>query len=186
MIIPSQFSNQNTLNPSNNLVPTVLEDTPQGQRAFDLYSKLLSTDRIIMVWGDVHEHMAKLIVSQLLFLDSTSKTAPIKMYIQSNGGCVHSGLSIIDTMDLISAPVHTFGMGICASMGSAILTSGEKGNRYLLPSASIMFHQVSSGTRGHVADQQISLEHSIHLNNLLYKRIAVEIGNITVSGNSSL
>ena len=137
---------------------------------------ILLKERIIFVHGTVEEHMATSIVAQLLFLESENPDADIQMYIHSPGGCVHSGLQIIDTMEYIKPKVSTIVTGLAASMGAAILSAGEPGKRFALKNAQIMVHQVSSGTRGHVEDQLKSLEHTQRLNDLLMEMIANNIG----------
>jgi ATP-dependent Clp protease, protease subunit len=159
----------------NYLIPTVVEKEGRSERAYDIYSKLLK-DRIIFVNGHVEERMATSIVAQLLFLESQDSKKDIFLYIHSPGGCVHSGLQIIDTMNLIKPDVNTIVTGMAASMGAAILSSGAKGKRSALPHAQVMVHQVSSGTSGHVVDQEIRLAHSIKLNKILGAMIAENCG----------
>jgi ATP-dependent Clp protease protease subunit len=134
-----------------NLVPMVVEQTSRGERSFDIYSRLLK-ERIIFVTGPVEDTMASLIVAQLLFLESESPKKEISMYINSPGGVVSSGLAIYDTMQYIRSPVSTMCMGMAASMGSLLLTAGEKGMRYATPNARIMVHQPSGGFRGQASD----------------------------------
>lgn len=159
----------------NYLVPTVIEKTAGGERAFDIYSRLLN-DRIIFVNGQVEENMATSIVAQLLHLESQDPEKEIYMYIHSPGGCVHSGLQIIDTMKYIRPEIVTIVTGMAASMGFMIASSGTKGKRFALPHAQLMAHQVSSGTSGHVVDQEIRLAHSIKLNKILMQMIADNCG----------
>lgn len=160
---------------NNYLVPTVIEKTTGGERAFDIYSRLLN-DRIIFVNGQVEENMATSIVAQLLHLESNDPEKEIYMYIHSPGGCVHSGLQIIDTMKYIKPEIVTIVTGVAASMGFMIASSGTKGKRFALPHAQLMAHQVSSGTSGHVVDQEIRLAHSIKLNKILMTMIADNCG----------
>lgn len=129
------------------LVPTVIEKTSNGERAYDLYSRLL-TDRIIMLNGPVDERSCNLVVSQLLFLESVDPDADIMLYINSPGGTVTDGLSVYDTMQFIKPDVATIVMGQAASMGSLLAQAGAKGKRYVLPKSRTMIHRVSSGTRG--------------------------------------
>lgn len=138
----------------NYLVPTVVEQTNRGERAFDIYSRLLK-ERIIFVTGPVEDGMASLIVAQLLFLESENPKKEISMYINSPGGVVTSGLSIYDTMQFIRPPVATLVTGQAASMGSLLLTAGEAGMRGSLPNASIMVHQPSGGYQGQATDIMI-------------------------------
>jgi ATP-dependent Clp protease, protease subunit len=136
---------------NNYLVPTVVEQTNRGERAFDIYSRLLK-ERIIFVTGQVEDNMASLIVAQLLFLESENPKKEINMYINSPGGAVTSGLGIYDTMQFIRPPVATLCMGQAASMGSLLLAGGESGMRGALPHARIMVHQPSGGFQGQVTD----------------------------------
>ncbi len=138
----------------NYLVPTVVEQTNRGERAFDIYSRLLK-ERIIFVTGPVEDGMASLIVAQLLFLESENPKKEISMYINSPGGVVTSGLSIYDTMQFIRPPVATLVTGQAASMGSLLLAAGEAGMRGSLPNASIMVHQPSGGYQGQATDIMI-------------------------------
>jgi ATP-dependent Clp protease protease subunit len=133
------------------LVPMVVEQTNRGERAFDIYSRLLK-ERIIFVTGPVEDHMASLIMAQLLFLESENPKKEINMYINSPGGVVTSGLAIYDTMQFIRPAVSTLCIGLAASMGSLLLTAGEKGMRFALPNARIMVHQPSGGFEGKVSD----------------------------------
>jgi ATP-dependent Clp protease protease subunit len=135
----------------NYLVPTVVEQTNRGERAFDIYSRLLK-ERIIFVTGQVEDQMASLIVAQLLFLESENPKKEINMYINSPGGVVTSGLGIYDTMQFIRPPVATLCMGQAASMGSLLLAGGEAGMRGALPNSRIMVHQPSGGFQGQVTD----------------------------------
>jgi len=157
------------------LIPTVIEKEAGRERAYDIYSRLLK-DRIIFVNGEVRENMATNIVAQLLFLASENSTKDIQMYIHSPGGCVISGLQIIDTMNLIKPDVSTIVTGMAASMGAAILSSGTKGKRLSLPHAQIMCHKVSAGNRGHIEDMRKAFEHTDKLNTLLGKMIASNCG----------
>jgi ATP-dependent Clp protease, protease subunit len=133
------------------LVPMVVEQTARGERAFDIYSRLLK-ERIVFVTGPIEDHMASLMVAQLLFLESENPKKEIAMYINSPGGVVTSGLAIYDTMQYISAPVATACIGMAASMGSLLLAAGEPGMRFATPNARIMLHQPSGGFRGTAAD----------------------------------
>jgi ATP-dependent Clp protease protease subunit len=134
-----------------NLVPMVVEQTSRGERAYDIFSRLLK-ERIIFLTGPVEDGMASLICAQLLFLESENPKKEISMYINSPGGVVTSGLAIYDTMQYIKSPVSTVCMGMAASMGSFLLMAGEKGGRIALPSARIMVHQPSGGFRGQASD----------------------------------
>ena len=134
-----------------NLVPMVVEQTRRGERAYDIFSRMLK-ERIIFLTGPVEDGMASLICAQLLFLESENPKKEIAMYINSPGGVVTSGFSIYDTMQYIKCPVSTVCMGMAASMGSFLLTAGEKGQRIALPNARIMVHQPSGGFRGQASD----------------------------------
>ena len=134
-----------------NLVPMVVEQTSRGERAFDIFSRLLK-ERIIFITGPVEDGMASLVIAQLLFLESENPKKDISIYINSPGGVVTSGLAIYDTMQYIKSPVTTVCMGMAASMGSFLLMAGEKGNRIALPNARIMVHQPSGGFRGQASD----------------------------------
>lgn len=134
-----------------NLVPMVVEQTSRGERAYDIFSRLLK-ERIIFLTGPVEDGMASLICSQLLFLESENPKKEIAMYINSPGGVVTAGMAIYDTMQYIRSPVSTVCMGMAASMGSFLLTAGEKGQRVALPNARIMVHQPSGGFRGQASD----------------------------------
>ena len=142
------------------LVPTVVEQTGRGERAYDIYSRLLK-DRIVMLNNDVNDHSANLIVAQMLFLESQNSEEPINFYINSPGGSVTAGLAIYDTMQFIKAPVSTIVMGQAASMGSFLAQAGEPGMRYVLPNSRTMIHRVSSGTpgtKGSVHVQELEME----------------------------
>lgn len=136
------------------LIPTVIEQTSRGERAFDIYSRMLK-ERVIFLTGEVEEHMAGLIVAQLLFLESESSTKDIYLYINSPGGVVTAGMAIYDTMQFIKPDVQTICMGQACSMGSFLLAGGAPGKRFALPSASIMIHQPLGGFRGQASDIMI-------------------------------
>ena len=138
----------------NTLVPMVVEQTSRGERAYDIFSRLLK-ERIIFVSGPVHDGMSTLIVAQLLFLEAENPKKEIAMYINSPGGVVSSGLSIYDTMQFIRPKISTLCVGQAASMGSLLLTAGEKGMRYSLPNSQVMVHQPSGGYQGQATDIMI-------------------------------
>lgn len=161
--------------PTNLLIPTVIEQEGRMERAYDIYSRLLK-DRIVFLGEDVNPHTANLIVAQLLFLDNQSSTKPINFYINSPGGHVYDALAIYDTMQFIKSPVHTFGIGMQASAAAFLLSSGEKGKRFILPHATVMIHQPSSGTRGKVTDQEIDLKESLRVKKLLEQIMAKNTG----------
>jgi len=135
----------------NTLVPMVVEQTNRGERAYDIYSRLLK-ERIIFVTGVIEDHMASLITAQLLFLEADNPKKEISMYINSPGGVVTSGMAIYDTMQFVRPPVATLCIGQAASMGSLLLCAGEKGMRYALPNARVMLHQPSGGFQGQASD----------------------------------
>lgn len=161
--------------PSNYLVPTVVEQSSEGERAFDIYSRLLK-ERIIFLGEDVNEHTANLVVAQLLHLAYEDPKKDIKLYINSPGGSVYDGLAIYDTMQYILPDVMTIGIGVQASMGAFLLSSGKKGKRFLLPNSRLMIHQPSSGTQGKITDQEISLREGIYLKQRLNEILAKNTG----------
>lgn len=143
-----------------NLVPMVVEQTARGERAYDIYSRLLK-DRLVFIVGPVEDHMANLIVAQLLFLESENADKDIHLYINSPGGVVTSGLSIYDTMQFVNCDISTICVGQAASMGALLLAGGTKGKRFALPHSRIMVHQPSAGFQGQATDI------SIHANEIL-------------------
>jgi len=145
-----------------NLVPMVVESSNRGERAFDIYSRLLK-DRIIFLGTPVEDQMANLIIAQLLYLEHENPEADIKLYINSPGGVVYSGLAIYDTMQMIKSDVATFCMGMGASMAAVLLAGGAKGKRYALPNARIMIHQGSAGFRGNVPDIEVAARETLNL-----------------------
>jgi len=148
------------------LVPMVVEQTARGERAYDIYSRLLK-ERIIFVTGPIEDHMATLIVAQLLFLEAENPKKEIAMYINSPGGVVTSGLAIYDTMQFIRPPVSTTVIGQAASMGSLLLAAGEPGMRYALPHSRVMVHQPSGGFQGQAADIERHAKEILDLRNRL-------------------
>lgn len=161
--------------PKSYLVPTVVEKSYDGERAYDIYSRLLK-ERIIFLGEEVNEHTANIIVAQLLHLAYEDPKKDISLYINSPGGSVSDGLAILDTMQFIKPDVATYGMGLQASMGAILLAAGAKGKRYMLPNARVMIHQPSSGTQGKVTDQEISLRESIRIKKLLNEILAKQTG----------
>ena len=157
------------------LVPNVIEETNKGERAYDIYSRLLK-DRIIFLGEDVNSHTANLVVAQLLFLAHEDPKKDIKLYINSPGGSVYDGLAIIDTMNFIEPDVQTIGIGLQASMGAMLLSCGAKGKRFVLPNSRIMIHQPSSGTEGKITDQEIALKEGIFLKQRLAEIFAKNTG----------
>jgi ATP-dependent Clp protease protease subunit len=139
---------------NNSLVPMVVEQTARGERAFDIYSRLLK-ERIIFLTGPIYDHVAALICAQLLFLESENPNKDIAFYINSPGGVVTAGLAMYDTMQYIRSPVSTVCIGIAASAGSLLLTAGAKGKRFALPNSQVMIHQPSGGAQGQATDIEI-------------------------------
>ena len=144
------------------LVPTVVEETNRGERAYDIYSRLLK-ERVVFLGDQVTPETANIVIAQLLHLAYEDPKTDIKLYIHSPGGSVYDGLAIIDTMNYIEPDVQTIGIGLQASMGAMLLSAGAKGKRCCLPNARIMIHQPSSGTEGKITDQEIALKEGIYL-----------------------
>lgn len=161
--------------PSNYLVPNVIVRTRDGERGYDIYSRLLE-DRIIFLGEDVNEHTANVVVAQLLHLANEDPDKDIQLYINSPGGSVYDGLAIYDTIQFIKPDVQTIGIGLQASMGAFLLSSGTKGKRYLLPNSRVMIHQPSSGTQGKVTDQEISLREVMRIKDDLSRMMAANTG----------
>lgn len=164
-----------TEQPSAQLVPMVIEKTQMGERAYDIYSRLLK-ERIIFVTGPIEDHMANLIVAQLLFLESEDPKKDIYLYVNSPGGSVTAGLSIIDTMHHIKPDVATVCVGMAASMGSMILSQGAKGKRHVLPNAEVMIHQPSGGAYGQASDIDITAKHILKIKDRLNRMLAKATG----------
>lgn len=159
----------------NYLVPTIIEETNRGERAYDIYSRLLS-ERIVFLGEEVNAHTANIVIAQLLYLAHEDNKKPIKLYINSPGGSVYDGLAIIDTMNYIEPDVETIGIGLQASMGAMLLSSGTKGKRFALPNSRIMIHQPSSGTEGKITDQEIMLREGVFLKKRLAEIFAKNTG----------
>lgn len=166
---------------TNDLVPMVIEQTPKGERSFDIFSRLLK-ERIIFLNGEVNDIMSSLVVAQLLFLESENPDKDIFMYINSPGGVVTSGLAIYDTMQYIKPKVSTICMGQACSMGSLLLTAGAKGLRYALPNARIMIHQPSGGYQGQATDIEIHTKEILdikrRLNNIYVKHTGQKLKDV--------
>lgn len=163
------------MKPNDYLVPNVIVRTRDGERGYDIYSRLLE-DRIIFLGEEVTEMTANVVVAQLLHLANENPDKDIQLYINSPGGSVYDGLAIYDTMQYIAPDVQTIGIGLQASMGAFLLSSGARGKRFVLPNARVMIHQPSSGTRGKVTDQEISLRESIALKERLATIMADNTG----------
>lgn len=159
----------------NVLVPMVIEKTQGGERAYDIYSRLLK-ERIIFVTGGIEDHMANLVIAQLLFLEAEDPKKDISLYINSPGGSVSAGLGIVDTMHHIKPDVSTVVVGMAASMGSIILSQGAKGKRYALPNAEVMIHQPWGGAQGQASDIEITARHILKTRERLNKMLAKATG----------
>ena len=152
----------------NNLVPMVVEQTSRGERAFDIFSRLLK-DRVIFIVGGIDDYVANLVVAQLLFLESEDPKKDIYMYINSPGGVITSGLSILDTMNYLKCDVSTVCFGQAASMGAVLLSCGSKGKRFALPNSRVMIHQPLGGARGQATDIEIQAKEILTLKEKLNK-----------------
>jgi ATP-dependent Clp protease protease subunit len=157
------------------LVPMVIESSARGERAFDIYSRLLK-ERIVFLGDQIEDHIANLIIAQLLFLESEDAEKDISLYINSPGGVVTSGLAIYDTMRYLRAPVSTICIGQAASMGAVLLAAGATGKRYALPNSRIMIHQGSGGFRGNTPDVEIQMREMLHLTDRLMHILAEHTG----------
>ena len=159
----------------NYLVPTVIEESNRGERAYDIYSRLLK-ERVVFLGEDVNPSTANIVIAQLLHLAYEDPKKDIKLYINSPGGSVYDGLAIIDTMNYIEPDVQTIGIGLQASMGAMLLSAGAKGKRFALPNSRIMIHQPSSGTEGKITDQEIALREGVYLKKVLAEMFAKNTG----------
>jgi ATP-dependent Clp protease protease subunit len=157
------------------LIPTVIEKSQFGERAYDIYSRLLN-ERIIFLGGPIDDHVANLVIAQLLYLDHTDSKKDIYLYINSPGGSVTAGLAIIDTMGFIKADVSTICVGIAASMGALLLSSGARGKRFALPNSEVMIHQVMGGAEGQASDIAINAKHILRTKDTLNKILAKNTG----------
>ena len=157
------------------LIPTVIEKSQFGERAYDIYSRLLN-ERIIFLGGEIDDNVANLIIAQLLFLDHEDSKKDIYLYINSPGGVVTSGLAIIDTMNFIKSDVSTICVGIAASMGAMILSAGQKGKRFALPNSDIMIHQIIGGVEGQASDIEITAKKILKKKELLNKILSQNTG----------
>ena len=151
------MSNKNYSSPASLLVPMVIEQTGRGERSYDIYSRLLK-DRIVFIGTAVDDHVANLVVAQMLFLQMEDPKRDINLYINSPGGSVTAGLAIYDTMQFVTCDVSTYCVGIAASMGAVLLAAGTKGKRFALPNSDIMIHQVSGGAQGTASDVERTVE----------------------------
>lgn len=158
-----------------NLIPTVIEKTSYGERAYDIYSRLLK-ERIVFLGGPISDGVANAIIAQLLFLDSQDPKKEIKLYVNSPGGSVTAGLAIYDTMQFVKADVSTICVGMAASMGAVLLAAGKKGRRFVLPNSEVMLHQVMGGAEGQAVEIEISARHIIKVKDRLNKILAKHTG----------
>jgi ATP-dependent Clp protease protease subunit len=169
------FNSQSSLIETAALVPMVIEQTARGERSFDIYSRLLK-ERVIFMVGQVEDHMANLVVAQLLFLEAENPDKDIHLYINSPGGSVTAGMSIYDTMQFIKPDVSTMCIGQAASMGALLLTAGAKGKRYCLPNARTMIHQPSGGAQGQASDIHIHAQEILKTRQRLNEIMAYHTG----------
>ena len=167
--------NDVTESPRNALIPMVVEQTAKGERAYDIYSRLLK-ERIIFLVGQVEDYMANLVVAQLLFLEAENPEKDIHLYINSPGGSVTAGMSIYDTMQFIKPDVSTVCMGQACSMGAFLLAGGAKGKRFCLPNARVMIHQPLGGFQGQASDIEIHAQEILKIKNTLNERLAFHTG----------
>lgn len=158
------------------LIPTVIEKTANGERAYDIYSRLLN-ERIIFLGGPIDDHTANLVIAPLIYLDHTDPKKDIYLYINSPGGSVTAGLAILDTMNFLKADVSTICVGIAASMGAVLLSAGAKGKRFALPNSEVMIHQVMGGAEGQASDIALSAKHILRTKDTLNKILSKNTGN---------
>jgi ATP-dependent Clp protease, protease subunit len=158
-----------------NLIPTVIEQTNRGERAYDIYSRLLK-DRIIMLGSAIDDHVSNSIVAQLLFLEADNPEKDISLYINSPGGSITAGMAIYDTMQFIKPKVHTICIGMAASMGAFLLAAGEKGYRYALPNSEVMIHQPLGGAQGQATEIEIAAKRILFLRDKLNGILAERTG----------
>lgn len=157
------------------LIPTVLEKTQYGERAYDIYSRLLK-ERIIFLGGTITEEVANLVIAQLIFLEHTDPKQDIRLYVNSPGGMVTAGMAIYDTMQYVKPDVSTICVGVAASMAATLLAGGKKGKRLILPNAEVMIHQVMGGVKGQATDIEINARHIINIKEQLNKILAFHTG----------
>ncbi len=161
--------------PSDVLVPHVIEQTPRGERAYDIYSRLLK-ERIIFIGTPIDDTVANLVVAQLLFLQSEDATKDVSIYINSPGGSIYAGLAIYDTMQYLKPDVATYCVGMAMSMGAVLLAAGTKGKRYCLPNSTVLIHQPLGGAEGQAADIEITAKEILRLRNSIYEILAKHTG----------
>lgn len=160
----------------NNVVPMVIDSSSRGERAYDIYSLLLK-ERIVFLGTPINDQVANLVVAQLLYLNSEDPNQPINMYINSPGGSIYAGLAIYDAMQMIQAPVSTTAVGVTASMGTVLLTSGEKGRRYALPHATIHMHPAGGGAQGYTEDVRIAFREQERVQTQLFHLVGKHTGH---------
>lgn len=165
-----------TINSRASVVPMVIDASDRAERAYDIYSLLLK-ERIVFLGSGVNDQVANLIVAQLLYLDSQSSALPINLYINSPGGAVYAGLAIYDAMQMVKAPVYTTAVGVTASMGTVLLSSGEKGHRYALPHATIHMHPTGGGAQGYTEDVRIAYHEQERLEKQLFHIVGRNSGH---------
>ena len=163
------------MNPMN-VIPMVIDSSSRGERAYDIYSLLLK-ERIVFLGTPINDQVANLIVAQLLYLNGDDPNQPINMYINSPGGSIYAGLAIYDTMQMITAPVATYAVGVTASMGTVLLASGAKGKRYALPHATIHMHPASSGAQGYTEDVRIAFREQERVQTQLFHLVGKHTGH---------
>jgi len=163
------------MNTRNQLVPMVIESSGRGERAYDIYSRLLK-DRVIFIGGEIEDDMANLVIAQLLFLQNENADADISIYVNSPGGVITSGMAIYDTMQFVGCPVATYCLGQAASMASVLLAAGTKGKRYVLPNSRILIHQPMGGARGTATDINIQAEEILRMRTRLNEILAHHTG----------
>ena len=164
-----------------NLIPTVIEKSPEGERAYDIYSRLLK-ERIIFLGGPINAAVANSVIAQLLFLDSQDNKKDIQLYVNSPGGVVTAGMAIYDTMQYVRSDISTICLGVAASMGAVLLTAGQKGKRFILPNSEVLLHQVMGGAEGQAVDIDIAARQILkvkdRLNQILAKHTGQDIKQI--------
>lgn len=154
-----------------NLIPTVIEKSAYGERAYDIYSRLLK-ERIVFLGGPILDHVANSVIAQLLFLDNEDQKKDIKLYLNTPGGSVTAGLAIYDTMQFVKAPVSTICVGMAASMGAVLLAAGAKGKRFALPNSEILLHQVMGGAEGQAIEIEITAKHIVQIKDKINQILA--------------
>ncbi|MDD2913307.1 MAG: ATP-dependent Clp protease proteolytic subunit [Candidatus Pacebacteria bacterium] len=159
-----------------NLIPTVLEKTNYGERAYDIYSRLLK-ERIVFLAGPINDNLANVVIAQMLFLASVDPKKDIQLYINTPGGSVTAGLAIYDTMQYVKCPIVTICFGLAGSMGAVLLASGEKGKRFALPNSEILLHQVMGGVSGQATEIEITAKQIIKIKNKISKILVKKTGN---------